>query len=356
MQDGRDLPRDERLQRPAHGRQRLGCCAGRGRRIALEALRLDLARAVVRAGLHAPHARVRHPPRAGGDGQGRAQRARLEQPEGALQEARHGRGRAGEPLDRQAAASARLLRRDRQWRCDRRHQRRAGARPAPAARADPRGRRPRLQAAPRHALPGRPDRRGRRALRQGHPLAQRRRRPRRDRPHGLLRRLHLHLAFTVRGLWLLPGRRGRRLRQRRHDPARRQAPQQHQRRPSLRGLHPRHQHGDRERPPIAPRRRRFLPASAPTAGVPTPTTTARAAAARSGTPSLPPTSAGARPGPARRWSCGADEHRRPSHERAVAIPAAHRPDRRGGGGRAARRRTTRRWHRCRRSCAATAPR
>ena len=41
--------------------------------------------------------------------------------------------------------------------------------------------------------------------------------------------------------------------------ARRQAAQQHQRRPSVRGLHARHEHGDRERAPAAPRRRRFLP-------------------------------------------------------------------------------------------------
>ena len=161
--DGRDLPRDERLQPAADGRQRLGRRAGRRRRAALEDLWLDLAGAVVRAGLHAPHAPLRHPARAGGDGQGRAQRARLEQPEGALPAAGHGRGRAGEPLDRQAAASARLLRRDRQRRRDRRHQRRAGARPAPPPCPDPRGRRPGLPAAPRHALPGGAHDRGRRA-------------------------------------------------------------------------------------------------------------------------------------------------------------------------------------------------
>jgi acetyl-CoA acetyltransferase len=59
-------------------------------------------------------------------------------------------------------------------------------------------------------------------------------------------------AFTF--TWLLSAGRRRRLRQRRHDPARRQAAEQHERRPPVRGLHPWHQHGDRERPPAAPGR------------------------------------------------------------------------------------------------------
>ena len=59
--------------------------------------------------------------------QGDPQRARLEQPQGLLQEALHGRGRAEQPHHLQAAASARLLRRDRQ-----RH--RASSSPAPSGR------------------------------------------------------------------------------------------------------------------------------------------------------------------------------------------------------------------------------
>ena len=70
------------------------------------------------------------------------------------------------------------------------------------------------------------------------------------------------------------------LRQRRHHQARRPAAQQHQRRPSVRGLYARHEHGDRERAPAAPRRRRFTARSGPTASASTPTTTARAAAGR----------------------------------------------------------------------------
>ena len=113
-----------------------------------------------------------------------------------------------------------------------------------------------------------------------HPVAERRRRPRGHRRHRLLRRLHLHHHAAARGLRLLQEGRGRPLRQRRHHRARRQAPQQHQRRPPVRGLHPRHEHGDRERAPAAPRRRRLAVPSAPTASASTPTTTAKAAAGR----------------------------------------------------------------------------
>ena len=101
------------------------------------------------------------------------------------------------------------------------------------------------------------------------------------RRHRLLRRLHLHHHAAARGLRLLQEGRGRRLRLQRHHAAGRQAAQQHQRRPSLRGLYARDEHGDRERAPAAPRRRRFLSRSGPTASASTPTTTARAAAGRS---------------------------------------------------------------------------
>ena len=55
----------------------------------------------VQPDLHAPHVRLRHAARAGRRRQGDPQRARLEQPQGLLQEALHGRRRA-----RRAASSA----------------------------------------------------------------------------------------------------------------------------------------------------------------------------------------------------------------------------------------------------------
>ena len=119
-------------------------------------------------------------------------------------------------------------------------------------RADPRRGRARVQAARRHALPARADLARRRLLRPRHPVAQFGRRPRGHRRHRLLRRLHLHHHAAARGLRLLQEGRGRPLRQRRHHQAGRPAPQQHQRRSSVRGLHPRHEHGDRERAPASP--------------------------------------------------------------------------------------------------------
>ena len=74
--------------------------------------------------LHAPHVRLRDDARTGGRREGGPQRARLEQPESLLQEARHGRGRAGQPHHLQAAASARLLRGNRQRHSHHRYQRR----------------------------------------------------------------------------------------------------------------------------------------------------------------------------------------------------------------------------------------
>ena len=89
------------------------------------------------------------------------------------------------------------------------------------------------------------------------------------------------------------------------DPARRPAAEQHQRRASVRGLHPRYEHGHRKHPPTAPRRRRFLPRSGPTASAGTLLITARAAAARSRMSRSAPISAGPTRRPHRRWSCGA---------------------------------------------------
>ena len=277
-----DLPRHERLQPGAHRRHRRARRgAGVGRRAAHARLRLAERRPDVRADLHAPHARLRHAARAGRRRQGDPQRARLEQSEGLLQEALHRRRGAGEPHDLQAAAPARLLRGDRQRHGRGRDQRRPGQGLPPSARLDPRRRRSLQQAAHRHALPDRPDLDRRWPLCQGHPVAQFRRRPGGHRRHRLLRRLHLHHHAAARGLRLLQEGRGRRLRLQRHHPAGRQAAQQHQRRPSLRGLYARDEHGDRERAAAAPRRRRFVSRSGPTASASTPTTTARAAAGRS---------------------------------------------------------------------------
>ena len=83
-----------------------------------------------------------------------------------------GRRRGQQPHDLQAAASARLLRRDRQRQRHHRHLRRARARLQASPGADPRRCRPLLQAARRHALPDRTDLDRRRPLRQGNPLAE----------------------------------------------------------------------------------------------------------------------------------------------------------------------------------------
>ena len=127
VQDGRDLPRHERLQPGAHRRHRRARGgAGRGRHAAQPRLRLAERGPDVQPHLHAPHVRLRHDAGAGRGACKRGpQRARLQQPQGLLQEARDGRGRAGEPHHLQAAASARLLRGDRQRHRHHRHQRRA---------------------------------------------------------------------------------------------------------------------------------------------------------------------------------------------------------------------------------------
>ena len=115
LQDGGDLPLDERLFAGADRRHRraLGS-ARRWRRPAQPRLWLAERRAELRPDLYAPYVRLRHQARAGRRGQSRAQPSRLEQSEGLLQKALYGRGRAVEPLHLQAAAPARLLRRDRQ--------------------------------------------------------------------------------------------------------------------------------------------------------------------------------------------------------------------------------------------------
>ena len=191
-----------------HRRARRG--AGLGRRAARPRLWLAERRPDVRADLHAPHARLRHAARAGRRGQGDPQRARLEQSQGLLQAALHGRGRAEQPHHLQAAAPARLLRRDRQRHGADRHLGRAGPRLPPSAGADPRRGRPLQQAAHRHALPARADLDRRRPLCARHPVAQRRRRAGGHRRHRLLRRLHLHHHAAARGLRLLQEGRGRR--------------------------------------------------------------------------------------------------------------------------------------------------
>src|SRR6058998_221912 len=80
-----------------------------------------------RADVHAPHVRIRHDLRAGGPRPRRPQQARLAEPEGALEGARDGAGRAQLTLDRQAAAPPRLLPRDRQRDLHHRHVDRARA-------------------------------------------------------------------------------------------------------------------------------------------------------------------------------------------------------------------------------------
>ena len=131
----RDLPLDERLQPGAHRRHRraLGR-AGQRRHAAQPRLWLAERRAELRADLHAAHVRLRHDAGAGGACEGVPQPARLEQPEGLLQEALHGRGRDQQPHHLQAAAPARLLRRDRQRDRDHRHHAPSGPRTASTTR------------------------------------------------------------------------------------------------------------------------------------------------------------------------------------------------------------------------------
>ena len=120
------------------------------------------------------------------------------------------RRRAREPHHLQAAAPARLLRRDRQRHGARRDERGAGARLPASARADPRRRRPLQQAAHGHALPARTDLDGRRPLCPRDPVAQCRGRAGGYRRHRLVRRLHLHHDAAARGLRLLQEGRRRR--------------------------------------------------------------------------------------------------------------------------------------------------
>ena len=90
--------RRRRITRPMAGRAQDKCCD-----------------------LHAPHARLRHYRRAGRRCPRRPQPSRFEQSQGLLQEARHcGRCRQ-QPHDLQTAASARLLRGDRQRQCHHRN-------------------------------------------------------------------------------------------------------------------------------------------------------------------------------------------------------------------------------------------
>ena len=94
-------------------------------------------------------------------------------PKAYLQEALDGRGRAQQPHDLQAAAPARLLRRDRQRHAHHRHLAPSAPRTAAITPVLIRGVvGPLLQAARRHALPARADLDRRRPLRQGHPVAE----------------------------------------------------------------------------------------------------------------------------------------------------------------------------------------
>ena len=114
LQDRRDLPLDERLHPGPHRRHR-GALGGAGRRRHAAQPRLWLAerRTELCADLYAPYVRLRHDAGAGRACEDVPQQARLEQPEGLLQEALHGRGRHQQPLHLQAAAPVGLLRRNR---------------------------------------------------------------------------------------------------------------------------------------------------------------------------------------------------------------------------------------------------
>ena len=193
-----------------------------------------------------------------------------------------------------------------------RHQRRARARPAASRRALIRGVVGRvLQAAHRHALPARADLDASPATTRKDILW----------PNAGVGPEDVDVtgsydAFTFTTMLQLEDYgfckkgEGGAVRQRRHHRAGRQAAQQHQRRPSVRGLHARHEHGDRERAPAAPRRRRLLPDRA-----------GRQAPAHLRLPRgrLPPGEGlrghrqprlGQSRAPARPWSCGAAEGRR----------------------------------------------
>ncbi len=177
--------------------------AGWRRHAAQPRLWLAERRAELRADLYAPYVRLRDDPRTGRTCKDVPQQPRLEQPEGLLQEALHGRGRHQQPLHLQAAAPAGLLRRDRQRDLHHRDQRRAGEGLQAPAGPDPRRRRALQQAAARHALSARADFDRRRLLREEYPVAEFRGRSRGYRRDRLLRRLHLHDDAAARGLRVL---------------------------------------------------------------------------------------------------------------------------------------------------------
>ena len=310
LQDRRDLPLDERLLAGAHRRHRraLGG-AGRRRHAAQPRLWLAERRAEFRADLHAPHVRLRHDARAGG--------AREDVPQPSTPRT------IRRPTTRSASRSRTCI--NSRIICKPLHlldccvetdnatciivtTRRAGEGLQAPAGADPRRRRA-LQQAARSTCTTSTGRSRRVAGYYAKDILW---------PNSgvgpedidvdrLLRRLHLHHDAAARGLRLLQEGRGRPVRQRRHDQARRQAAEQHLGRPSVRGLYARHEHGDRERAAAAPRRRRLLPDRA-----------GRQAPAHlrlprgrlppgQGMSRSPPISAGPTRRPARRWSCGAAE-------------------------------------------------
>ncbi|TYB42365.1 hypothetical protein FXF69_31610 [Actinomadura chibensis] len=154
-----------------------------------------------------------------------------------------------------------MLRRDRQRDLRDRDVRGPGARPAaaPGVHHVRDGTGQQALPGPARPLPVRPDHPAGRVLRRPDRVPQRRGGARRHPAHRVLRRVHLHARPAVRGVRVLRGGRGRRVRLRRDDRARRGASQQHQRRAALRGLHARHEPGDRERPAAAPPGRRLVP-------------------------------------------------------------------------------------------------
>ena len=163
-------------------------------------------------------------------------------------------------MDREAVRPpAGLLPRDRQRYVHHRNVGGAGERPEAAASIHQGGPGERHQARWRLPLSARSDNQGCRALRGAQALRAGRPHSRRHRRDRMLRRFHLHKPAAVRGLRILQERGGQGLRDVRHHRSRRQTAQQHQRRPPVRGLHARHEHGHRERPAAPGHGRRLLP-------------------------------------------------------------------------------------------------
>ncbi len=210
--------------------------------------------------LRPSHVRVRHDERAPGPDEGDAQQPRVQQPQGVLQDPRHDRRRPAVAVDRQAGVPpARLLRRDRQRHVHHRDLGRPGPPPAPAARVHHVGGRSRQQ-----TLRGERPTSAHPITRQAGYYAERIIFRNAGVEPDDIQLTGCYDAFTFTPILLFEGYgfcqvgRGRRVRHERHHRPRRRPSEQHQRRAPLRGLHARHEHGDRERAPTPPHGRRLL--------------------------------------------------------------------------------------------------